>query len=115
MLIGGLHGLLAGGMSGSGLMQISALMAAGVTGGALIGTDAAVSLLINFVKIGMFGGAGLIDLNLLVFGLVIGGATFPGAFPARAILRRMPIRIHTLMMEVLVLGGGASFLWQAFR
>lgn len=113
MVVSSLHGLLAGGMSGSGLMLISALMAAGVTGGALIGTDAAVSLLINCIKIGMFGGNGLIDLNLLVFGLLIGAATFPGAFLARAILRRMPIRIHTTMMEALVLFGGASFLWRA--
>lgn len=115
MAVSSLHGLLAGGMSGSGLMLISALMAAGVTGGALIGTDASVSLLINFIKVGTFGGNGLIDLNLLMFGLLIGLATFPGAFLARAIMRRMPIRIHTALMEALVLFGGASFLWRGIR
>jgi uncharacterized protein len=113
--ISSVYGLISGTMSGAGLMIISALMAAGVTGSALIGTDAASALLINLIKIGMFGGAGLIDLSLLVFGLMMGLATFPGAFVARAIVRRMPIRIHTAMMDALVVLGGANFLWQAFK
>lgn len=115
MAVSSVHGLISGAMSGAGLMIISALMAAGVTGAALIGTDAAAALLVNLVKIGMFGGAGLIDLNLLIFGLMMGLATFPGAFLARAILKRMPVKIHTAMMDAIVLFGGASFLWRAIR
>jgi uncharacterized protein len=115
MTLSSVYGLISGAMSGAGLMIISALMAAGVTGGALIGTDAASALLINLVKIGIFGGSGLIDFNLLVFGLMLGLATFPGAFLARAILRRMPLKIHTALMDALVLFGGASFLWRAIR
>lgn len=115
MAISCVHGLISGAMSGAGLMIISALMAAGVTGGALIGTDAASALLINLVKIGMFAQAGLIDLDLLIFGLMMGLATFPGAFLARAILKRMPVKIHTAMMDAIVLFGGASFLWRAIR
>jgi uncharacterized protein len=113
--IASVYGLISGTMSGSGLMIVSALMAAGVTGGALIGTDSASSLVINLIKIGMFGSAGLIDFNLLVFGLLMGLATFPGAFIARAIVRRMPIRIHTAMMDAIVVFGGVTFFWQAFR
>jgi len=114
-VVGGLHGLLAGAMSGSGLLLLSALMAAGVTGGGLIGTDATVSFITNLIKIGMFGGNGLLDLQRIACGLLMGVATFPGAFCARAIVRRMSIKVHTALMDALVLYGGATFLWQAIK
>jgi uncharacterized membrane protein YfcA len=115
MTVSSVYGLISGAMSGAGLMILSALMAAGVTGGALVGTDAASALLINLIKIAIFSQAGLIDVSLLVFGLIIGLATFPGAFVARAIVRRMPLRIHTAMMDAIVIAGGFVFLWQAIR
>ena len=114
-IAGGLHGVLAGAMSGSGLLQIAALMAAGVEGGGLIGTDATVSCITNVVKIVMFTRAGLLDPALIAIGLMIGVVSFPGAFLARAILRRLPIKLHTAMMDALVILGGLSFLWRGIR
>lgn len=113
--VGAVYGLLAGGMSGSGLFMAAGLMAAGVHGAALIATDAAVSTAINLLKVGVFGGYSMYSADLVVAGVVIGLCTVPGAFVARRIMDRLPIHVHIWIMEVLIVCGGASFLWKALR
>jgi uncharacterized membrane protein YfcA len=112
---GATYGILIGAMTGLGPILIATFMAAGVEGAALIGTDALVSATTNIVKVLVFGGAATLDAELALMGLIVGACTVPGAFAAKWLLRRFPIHIHTAMMEALVLFGGASFIWRAFR
>jgi uncharacterized membrane protein YfcA len=107
------YGFLAGGMSGAGLLMVAGLMAAGVQGGALIATDAAVATSINLLKVGVFGGYELLTPELFLAGALIGLCTVPGAFVARRIIDRLPLRAHVWMMEAVVIAGGLSFLWRA--
>jgi len=107
-------GFVNGAMTGVGLLLISTLMAAGVEGAALIGTDAIVSVIMEVAKIALFGSAARLNAELAAAGLLIGACTAPGGFVARWMLARIPIRVHTAFMEVVVLAGGASFLWRAF-
>ena len=109
------YGLLAGGMTGTGLFLLSVLMAAGVQGTPLIATDAAVSTVINVLKMLVFGSAGLLGPTLLLAGLLIGLCTIPGPFVARWLMQRMSIRVHALMMDGLILTGGLLLLWRAFE
>lgn len=106
-------GFVNGAMTGVGLLLISTLMAAGVEGAALIGTDAIISVVMEVAKIALFGGAARLNAELALAGLLIGACTAPGGFVARWMLARIPIRVHTAFMEVVVLAGGASFLWRA--
>jgi uncharacterized membrane protein YfcA len=106
-------GFVNGAMTGVGLLLISTLMAAGVEGAALIGTDAIVSVIMEVAKIALFGSAARLNAELVLAGLLIGACTAPGGFVARWMLARIPIRVHTAFMEVVVLAGGASFLWRA--
>ena len=106
-------GFVNGAMTGAGLLLISTLMAAGVQGAALIATDAIVSVIMGFAKVALFGGFARLDLQLGAAGLLIGLATAPGAFVARWLLARIPLKVHTAMMEFVVLAGGAGFLWRA--
>ena len=46
-------------------------------------------------------------------GVLIGLCTAPGAFVARWLLARIPLKVHTAIMEIVVLAGGAGFLWRA--
>lgn len=108
------YGLLAGGMTGTGLLLISALMAAGVQGAAVIGTDASVSVVINVAKGAVFGQASLLDAEFVVLGLMIGLCTAPGAVVARWLLTRIPMHIHTVFMDCMVALGGALFVVQGF-
>jgi uncharacterized protein len=107
------YGLLAGGMSGAGLLMAAGLMAANIHGAALIVTDAVISTAINFLKAAVFGGYALLTPELFVAGVLIGLCTVPGAFVARRIMDRLPRSLHIGIMEILILGGGVSFLWQA--
>lgn len=112
---GGVFGFINGGMTGTGTVLIAILMAAGVQGPALIATDAVISLTMGVVKVALFGTFARLDGELMLAGLLIGACTIPGAFVARWLLRRIPTRIHTAFMEVIVLVGGAGFVWRALQ
>jgi uncharacterized membrane protein YfcA len=99
-------GGLVGGTSGAGIILLSMLMAAGVAGPAVIATDAAVSVVISVVKIAVFGIAGVITAKVIAVALLIGMVAFPGAFLARRIVDRLPVGIHTAILDAVVVGGG---------
>jgi uncharacterized protein len=108
-------GLLAGGTTGSGVVLISLLMASGLTGASVIATDAAISILIGAVKVSVLGLAGAVDARVLAFALLIGVVTLPGAFAARMIVERMPVRLHTAILDAVVILGGSVMVYGALR
>ena len=106
-------GPINGGTPGAGVMLIALLLAAGLEGSAVIATDAVISLALDALRIVVFGIAGVISPIVLLLALVIGFAAIPGAFVARALVVRMPIHIHTSILDALVIVGGAAMLAQA--
>lgn len=99
-------GVLVGGTSGSGVILLLLLMAAGLEGAAVIATDAMISLGTGLIKISVFGFAGAVTAQVLAFALLIGGVAIPGAFLAKAFVERMPVHIHTAILDVAVITGG---------
>jgi len=106
---------LVGGTSGSGVILLSLLMAAGLEGAAVIATDAAVSLVTSVIKISVFGLAGVVTPQVLAFAVLIGVVALPGAFLARAFVERMPVHIHTAILDVAVIAGGVVMISSALR
>lgn len=100
------YGLVAGGTAGSGVLLLSLLMAAGLQGAAVIATDAAVSIVIGIVKIAVFGSTGVLSAQVISFALLIGCVAFPGAFVAKRLVERMPVHVHTAILDAVVLVGG---------
>ncbi|KAA2235736.1 sulfite exporter TauE/SafE family protein [Salinarimonas soli] len=109
---GAAYGFVTGGTSGAGVILVSFLMAAGLAGPAVVATDAAISILIGTVKAATFGFNQALPAPLLIFALLVGCATVPGAFVAKALLHRLPVRIHTAMLEIAILAGGAVLVWR---
>jgi uncharacterized protein len=107
-----LYGALAGGTTGSGVVLISILMASGLQGSAVVATDAIISLAIGLVKTLTFGLAGALGLPLVVFAALIGLATFPGGFIARAIADRLSVRVHNALLDGAVVVGALGLLWR---
>jgi uncharacterized membrane protein YfcA len=107
------YGLVVGGTVGSGIILLSLLMAAGLEGGAVIATDATISIVIGLVKIAVFGVAGVMGAQVAAFALLIGVIAFPGAFLAKAMVDRMPIHLHTALLDAVVLFGGAFVIIRA--
>jgi uncharacterized protein len=107
-------GVLAGGTTGAGIILLSLLMAAGLEGAAVIATDAVISIGIGIAKVSVFGLAGAVGAREIAIALLMGVMAFPGAFLARTLVDRMPIYVHTAILDVVVIVGGAVMLWGAF-
>jgi uncharacterized membrane protein YfcA len=109
------YGVVVGGTSGSGVILLSLLMAAGLEGAAVIATDAVISVATSIIKISVFGGAGVITAQVLAFAILIGAVALPGAFLAKAFVERMPLHIHTAILDAVVIAGGAVMIFAALR
>jgi uncharacterized membrane protein YfcA len=103
-------GALVGGTTGAGIVLLSLLMAAGLQGAAVIATDAAVSIAIGMIRIMVFGLAGVVTAQVLAFALLIGLMAVPGTILARALVARLPLAVHTAILDAVVLTGGAAMV-----
>jgi uncharacterized membrane protein YfcA len=109
------YGVVVGGTAGSGVILLSLLMAAGLNGAAVIATDAAISIVIGVVKVSVFGSAGVLTPQVVAFALLIGIVALPGAFLAKAFVERMPVHVHTAVLDAVVLVGGVIMIYGAFK
>jgi uncharacterized membrane protein YfcA len=107
------YGVVVGGTVGAGIILLSLLMAAGLEGAAVIATDAAISIVIGIIKVVVFGIGGVVGAQVVALGLLIGGIAFPGAFLAKALVDRMPIHLHTAILDAVVLFGGVYLIFRA--
>jgi hypothetical protein len=81
----------------------------------VIATDAVVSLVTSVIKISVFGLAGVVTAQVLAFALLIGAVALPGAFLARIFVERMPVHIHTAILDAAVVTGGVVMMSSAAR
>jgi uncharacterized membrane protein YfcA len=109
------YGVVVGGTSGSGVILLSLLMAAGLEGAAVIATDAVISVATSLIKISVFGLAGVVSAQVIAFAVLIGGIGLPGAFLARTFVERMPVHVHTAILDVAVIAGGTVMISTALR
>jgi len=109
------YGVVVGGTSGSGVILLSLLMAAGLEGAAVIATDAVISVTTSMIKISVFGLAGVVSAQVLAFAVLIGAIAIPGAFLAKAFVERMPLHIHAAILDVAVIAGGTVMIVEAAR
>lgn len=108
-------GVVVGGTTGSGAMLLALLMAAGLEGATVIATDAAISIATGLIKVGVFGITGVVSAQVVAVAVLIGIAAFPGAFLAKALLNRIPLSMHTAILDAVVLLGGALMIAGALR
>jgi len=108
-------GIVVGGTTGAGVIMLSLLMATGLEGAAVIATDAAVSLGMGIIKIAVFGTAGVLTTTVIVIALLIGFVAFPCTFLAKLIVERLPIHVHTAILDAVVIVGGGMMIYGAIR
>ena len=108
-------GFLVGGTSGAGIILLSLLMAVGLEGAAVIATDAVISIIIGIAKIATFGVFGAVTPKVIAVALLIGVVAFPGAFLAKALVERLPVHVHTAILDAVVISGGLLMVLGAFR
>jgi uncharacterized membrane protein YfcA len=109
------YGFITGGTSGAGVMLISLLMASGMEGAAVIATDAAISIVLGVAKTATFQSFGSLTLPLWGMGLIIGLSATPGGFIAKWLVSRMSVRMHTGLLDAVVMFGGLLLLYQGLK
>jgi uncharacterized membrane protein YfcA len=109
------YGFLTGTTTGSGVILLSLLMAAGLQGAQVVATDAFVSLIVAVAKLTVFGMSGSLTPQVMAFGLLIGIVALPGAYLAKRFVEALPVHVHTGILDGIVILGGASMIFGAFR
>ena len=69
----------------------------------------------SLITIPVFGPAGLVTPQVLAFAVLIGATSLPGAFLAKAFVERMPVHIHTAILDAAVIAGGVVMISAAAR
>ncbi|MCC7428619.1 MAG: sulfite exporter TauE/SafE family protein [Alphaproteobacteria bacterium] len=114
-IFGIFYGVLTGTMPGMGPVLITALLWAGVRGGGLVGADAVISTALATVKTATFAWHGLMNTELFMAAMLLGLCMLPGAWVARFIVNRLGIRLHTILMEIVLIACGLWFFIRAIR
>lgn len=109
------YGVLVGGTTGTGVILLSILLAAGLTGTAVIATDAAISIVVGVMKVAVFQANGALPLSSWIMALLIGVCASPGAFVARRFVKGVTDRRHVDILDAVVVLGGALLLTQGIR
>lgn len=115
LIASAIFGFLSGTTIGGGLLVIPILLGTGLAGAALVATDAIVGLSMHLTKTLVFGQAAVLTSAQAWLGVVIGICMFPGAWLAKALLARIPLRLHAMLLDAVVALGGLSFVVQALR
>jgi len=111
----GVFGLATGIATGTGVIMVTLLLGTGMSGTAVLATDAMISIVLDLCKAALFHRFALLDSQSVSTGIVIGVATIPGSALAAWLVTRMHAHLHVLFMEALILIGGASLIINSWR
>jgi len=111
----GVFGLANGVATGTGMIQIAVLLGAGLTGPAVLATDALATILLDLCKAALFQRFAVLDEQAFYAGVVIGIASIPGSALGAWLVSRIHAHLHIFFMEALILFGGAFMLWHSWR
>ncbi|MCX7156239.1 MAG: TSUP family transporter [Rhodocyclales bacterium] len=112
---GGIFGFLNGIASGMGVVLISLLLGSGLSGTAVLATDALVTIAVDITRSVLFSKFDLLPMPDMVLGGIIGLASLPGSWVASLLVRRLGHRLHIAIIETLIAAGGLSILFHGIR
>ena len=110
--VGPVYGVVSGVTMGAGLLLAPFFLGAGIVGGRIAAMTAALGIVLNITRTIVFGASPLLNLPLIGIGLILGLCTIPGAYAGRWILRRTSARIHTVLVEAVMLAGAVFYFSQ---
>ncbi|MBL8516436.1 MAG: sulfite exporter TauE/SafE family protein [Betaproteobacteria bacterium] len=112
---GAAFGFLNGVASGMGIVLVSVLLGAGLSGTAVLATDALITIVVDLARAAIFGRMALLTEQGLALGVLIGLVSLPGSWVASRIVKRLGKRLHIVFIELLILLGGLSLVVNGWR
>jgi uncharacterized membrane protein YfcA len=113
-VLGSIFGVVSGMTVGGGMLLVPFLLGAGLTGERFVAIVGAIGFTMSVIKVASFGSFSLLGLKTVVIGSVTGLCVVPGTYVGHWIIRNTPLRIHTAIVETIVVLGALFFLWSAF-
>lgn len=108
--LGAVFGFLSALLGSVGPMMAPFFLAFGLVKGAYIGTEALATVTMHVVKVGVYSGYALINLETLALGLSIGAVLIVGSYAGKKILDRVPTTVFPVIIEGVLIIAGAQFL-----
>ena len=108
-------GMLAGNVIGPGFFLAPFLLGTGMNRLTYVGTLATVTLVMNVIKMAVFGATDLLDWDLFVMGAIIGLIKVPGNWLGRSVLRGMKDSDHRLAIEIMTVLMIINFVYIAMN
>jgi uncharacterized membrane protein YfcA len=106
-------GMLAGNVIGPAFFLAPFLLGTGMNRLTFAGTLASITLVMNVLKLIVFGATNLFTYELLWLGVLIGLMTVPGNWAGRSILKRMQDSDHRLIIDFLTVLMIVNFIYLA--
>jgi uncharacterized membrane protein YfcA len=106
-------GMLAGNVIGPGFFLAPFLLGTGMNRMTFVGTLATVTLVMNVVKLSVFGMTDIIGWELFWLGVAIGLITVPGNWAGRSLLKRMRDSDHRAIIDALTVLMIINFIYLA--
>ena len=108
-------GLLAGNVIGPGFFLAPFLLGTGMNRLTFVGTLATVTLVMNVIKMSVFGVTDLMSWELFFLGVAIGLITIPGNWVGRSVLKRMKDSDHRTIIDILTVLMIINFIYLAIK
>jgi len=105
-------GFLTSNIVGAGVLLPPILLGVGLTGTAVIATDAALAVGTSLFKVIAFGALDALTLQLTLAGALMGLCTVPGTWVAGWVIRNTHARIHTAVIEFFIVVAAVMFLYE---
>ena len=113
--IGFSFGVISGTAVGSGMFVVAALNTFGLQGAALLGTDAVIGIVNAASRVVAFWWLGLLDMRLALAGMLVGAVSIPATWVASLLVRRIGGKLHSAIIETVIILAGLVFLGSALR
>lgn len=108
-------GMLAGNVIGPGFFLAPFLLGTGMNRLTFVGTLATVTLVMNVLKMSVFGVTDLISWELFFLGIAIGLITIPGNWVGRSVLKTMKDSDHRVIIDLLTVLMIINFIYLAIK
>jgi uncharacterized membrane protein YfcA len=107
-------GVLAGNVIGPAFFLAPFLLGTGIDRMTFVGTLAAVTLVMNILKLTVFGATDLLSSEVLLLGVMVGVMTIPGNWVGRSILKRINDSDHRIIIDALTVMMIINFVYLAW-